>query len=80
MIWDECSSSLVQHELNEIFGDIEAENIFYHEGYYRLELADIFSQIKNYNDNYFLKTSFMINSGYQLLGKQILQYQDDLHK
>lgn len=79
MIWDECSSALVKHELNDIFGDIDAKNVFYYEGYYSLELADVFSQIKNYDMNYFLKTIFMISCGYELLGKQILQYQDDLN-
>ncbi|MGJ8592888.1 MAG: helix-turn-helix transcriptional regulator [Aquaticitalea sp.] len=79
MIWDECSAVLVEHELNAIFGDVEAENVFYHEGYYSLELADVFNEIKHFDDNYFLKTIFMISSGYELLGKQILQYQDDLH-
>ena len=79
MSWDDCTSTKVEHELNGIFGDINAKTVFYYEGYYSLEMADVFEDIKNFNDNYFLKTIFMISCGYQLLGKQILQYQDDLH-
>lgn len=78
MNWDDCTSAIVEHELNGIFGDIDAKTVFYYEGYYSLELAEVFDEIKNFNDNYFLKTIFMISCGYQLLGKQILQYQDDL--
>lgn len=78
MNWDDCTSAIVEHELNGIFGDIDAKKVFYHEGYYSLELAEVFDDIKNFDDNYFLKTIFMISCGYQLLGKQILQYQDDL--
>lgn len=79
MSWDTCTSHIVEHELNGIFGDINAKNVFYHEGFYSLDLAKVFEDIKNFDDNYFLKTIFMISSGYQLLGKQILQYQDDLN-
>jgi len=79
MLNDECSSELIKSELNEIFGDVLAKKSFYHEGYYSLELAEIFDEIKNFNDNYFLRTIFMISCGYQLLGKQIVQYQDDLN-
>lgn len=78
MNWDDCTSTIVEHELNGIFGDIDAKKVFYYEGYYSLELAKVFDDIKHFNDNYFLKTIFMISCGYQLLGKQILQYQDDL--
>lgn len=79
MLYDECSSELIKSDLNDIFGDVLAKNSFYHEGYYSLALAEVFEQIKNFNDNYFLRTIFMISCGYQLLGNQIAQYQDDLN-
>lgn len=79
MLYDECSSQLIKSDLNDIFGDVLAKKSFYHEGYYSLALAEVFDQIKNFNDNYFLRTIFMISSGYQLLGNQIVQYQDDLN-
>lgn len=77
-LYDECSSELIKSDLNSIFGDVLAKNSFYHEGYYSLELAEVFEDIKRFQDNFFLRSIFMISSGYQLLGKQIVQYQDDL--
>lgn len=78
MLYDECPPELIKSDLNDIFGDVLAKKSFYHEGYYSLALAEVFEQIKNFSDNYFLRTIFMISSGYQLLGNQIAQYQDDL--
>ncbi|OBX26537.1 AraC-like DNA-binding protein [Gelidibacter algens] len=77
-LYGECSSEIIKSELNTIFGDVLAKNSFYHEGYYSLALAEVFEEIKNFEDNFLLRSIFMISSGYQLLGKQILQYQDDL--
>ncbi|MBA6154174.1 helix-turn-helix transcriptional regulator [Gelidibacter maritimus] len=77
MLYDECSSELIKSDLNDIFGDVFAKNSFYHEGYYSLALAEVFEKIKNFDDTYFLRTIFMISCGYQLLGNQISQYQDD---
>ncbi len=79
MLYDECSVELFKSDLNDIFGDVLAKKSFYHEGYYSLALAEVFEQIKNFDDNYFLRTIFMISCGYQLLGNQIVQYQDDLN-
>lgn len=77
-LYRECSSEDINLELDAIFGDITAKNSFYHEGYYSLALAEIFEQIKNFEHDYFLRTVFMVSSGYRLLGNQIVQYQDDL--
>ncbi|WP_027126356.1 helix-turn-helix transcriptional regulator [Gelidibacter mesophilus] len=77
MLYDQCPPEVFKSDLKEIFGDVLAKKSFYHEGYYSLALAEVFEQIKNFNDNYFLRTIFMISSGYQLLGNQIAQYQDD---
>ncbi|HUH27358.1 AraC family transcriptional regulator [Gelidibacter sp.] len=79
MLYDECSSDLIKSDLHDIFGDVLAKKSFYHEGYYSLAMAEVFEQIKNFSDNYFLRTIFMISSGYQLLGNQIAQYQYDLN-
>lgn len=79
MLYDDCSPELFKSDLQEIFGDVLAKNSFYHEGYYSLALAEVFQNIKKFENNYFLKSIFMISSGYQLLGNQILQYQDDLN-
>ena len=79
MLYDECAGELFKSDLNDVFGDVLAEKSFYHEGFYSLALAEVFEQIKSFDDNYFLRTIFMISCGYQLLGNQILQYQDDLN-
>ncbi|MGC1631244.1 MAG: hypothetical protein WA749_03930 [Gelidibacter sp.] len=74
MLYDECPVEPFKSELNDIFGDVSAKKSFYHEGYYSLALAEVFEQIKSFEDNYFLRTIFMISCGYQLLGNQIVQY------
>ncbi|MBJ7882442.1 helix-turn-helix transcriptional regulator [Gelidibacter salicanalis] len=76
---DECASELIKTDLEAIFGDVWATNSFYHEGYYSLALAEVFEDIKAFQDSFFLRYIFMISCGYQLLGKQIVQYQDDLN-
>lgn len=77
-IWDDCSTVEMETEIKELFTDTKATQSFYHAGYYSLGLAEIFRSIKEFEDNYFLKTVFMMSVGYDLFGKQILQYQDDL--
>lgn len=77
-LYRECAHEDDSSELDAIFGDIKAKNSFYHEGYYSLALAEIFEQIRNFGSDYFLRTVFMVSSGYRLLGNQIVQYQDDL--
>ncbi len=79
MLYDECSADLIKSDLNDVFGDVLAKQSFYYEGYYSLALAEVFEQIKNFDDDDFLRTIFMISCGYQLLGNQIVQYQDDLN-
>ncbi|TDU40142.1 AraC family transcriptional regulator [Gelidibacter sediminis] len=78
-LYDDCASDISKSELRAIFDDTTATKSFYHEGYYSLALAGVFDEIKNYKDDHFLRHIFMISSGYQLLGKQIVQYQDDLN-
>lgn len=78
-LYDECAVELFKSDLNDIFGDVLAKNSFYYEGYYSLALAEVFEQIKSFDDNNFLRTIFMISCGYRLLGNQIVQYQDDLN-
>lgn len=78
-LYNECSKEHLNSELDAIFADVKAKSSFYHEGYYSLALAEIFDQIKSFNEGYFLRTIFMVSSGYRLLGSQIVQYQDDLN-
>ncbi|TXE06012.1 helix-turn-helix transcriptional regulator [Gelidibacter salicanalis] len=77
---ESCTSELIQSDLKAIFADVLATKSFYHEGFYSLALAKVFEEIKSFQNNFFLRRIFMISSGYQLLGKQIVQYQDDLNR
>ncbi len=79
-LYETCASDLVKSDLKAIFGDVVASKSFYHEGFYSLALAEVFNEIKGFQDNFFLRHIFMISCGYQLLGKQIVQYQDDLNR
>lgn len=76
-LYDECRSVIETSELFEVIEDTRAKHSFYYEGYYSLVMAEVFENIKNYDANYFLRSIFMISSGYQLLGSQISQYMDD---
>ena len=64
--------------LQNLFNDIKAEKMFYHEGYYSLKLADIFREMQSFEGKDFLKKLFLEGKAFQMLTEQILQYEDDL--
>jgi AraC-like DNA-binding protein len=65
-------------DLKRLFKDTEAKSEFYHDGFYSLKLADSIQEIESFDEGDFLRKIFLEGKAYQLLTKQILDYQDDL--
>ncbi len=64
--------------LQNLFNDVEAKESFYHDGFYSLQLADIFRTMQTFEGKDFLRKLFLEGKAYQMLTKQILEYEDDL--
>ncbi|WP_148264606.1 helix-turn-helix domain-containing protein [Christiangramia forsetii] len=74
----ECELKKLSNGLEDLFHDVEATHSFYHEGFYSLQIADIFQEIRDMNEKDFLKNLFLEGKIYQALYQHILQYQDDI--
>ncbi|MBP2831682.1 helix-turn-helix transcriptional regulator [Aquimarina sp. U1-2] len=75
----QCELVSMNGELRSLFNDIEAKNLFYHDGFYSLKLADLFRDMQAFEGGDFLKKLFLEGKAYQMLTEQILQYEDDLN-
>lgn len=73
-----CELQKLSNGLEDLFHDVEAKYSFYHEGYYSLQIADIFQEIRDMNEKDFLKNLFLEGKIYQALYQHIIQYQDDI--
>lgn len=73
-----CELKSLDQGLKELFGDVGAKKEFYHDGFYSLELADSFNEMETFEETDFLKKLFLEGKAYQLLTKQLLEYQDDI--
>lgn len=73
-----CELQFMDEGLKNIFGDVSASKEFYHDGCYSLQLADSFEEMDVFEGSDFLKKLFLEGKAYQLLTKQIIEYQDDL--
>lgn len=73
-----CELNSIDEELQVLFTDSNANNEFYHDGFYSLQLADTFMEIQDFDESDFLKRLFLEGKAYQLLTRQIVEYQDDL--
>lgn len=73
-----CELKNVEKPIQKLFKDIEAENTFYYEGYYSLELSDVFDGIQKFEHQDFLRKMFLEGKSYLILTRQLLQFEDDL--
>ncbi len=73
-----CDLVTMDETLQNLFNDIEANNTFYHDGFYSLKLADLFREMQSFDGKDFLRKLFLEGKAYQMLTRQILAYQDDL--
>ncbi len=76
----QCNLITMDEKLQNLFNDIEAKKLFYHDGFYSLKLADIFREMQAFDGKDFLKKLFLEGKSYQMLIEQILQYEDDLEE
>ena len=73
-----CELNSMTDELRDLFQDIKANQEFYHDGFYSLQLADIIREIEDFEHGDFIRKIFLEGKAYQLLTKQIIDFQDDL--
>lgn len=64
-------------KLKKLFHDAKADESFYYEGDYSLNMADLFNRIKSFEGSEFLRSLFMESIAYQTLVEQVAQYVDD---
>lgn len=68
-------------DLYNLFKDIEAKNDFYYKGDYSLNIADTFSDLKTYDENFegdkIVYKLYMESIAYQTLVMHLTQYLDD---
>ncbi|QLG46482.1 helix-turn-helix domain-containing protein [Costertonia aggregata] len=76
----DCELKSLSEPLKGLLTDIEAEKMFFYDGYYSLELADLFRELNSFKKEDYLKKLFLEGMAYKVLSLQILQYQDDLKK
>lgn len=73
-----CELKSLDDSVQKLFKDIEAEKTFYYEGYYSIELSDVFAGIRRFNHQDFLRKMFLEGKSYLILTRQLVQLEDDL--
>ncbi|SDB49741.1 transcriptional regulator, AraC family [Flavobacteriaceae bacterium MAR_2010_188] len=73
-----CELKSLENPIQELFKDVDADNTFYYEGYYSLELSDVFAGILKFDHQDFLRKMFLEGKSYLILTRQLVQFQDDL--
>ncbi len=63
--------------LKELFEDEEAKQLFFYQGNYSIQEADIVENITTKERSGFLRNIFLEGKAYEMLSKQITQYIDD---
>ena len=72
-----CELRSLSPELKSLFTDKMALSEFYHQGYYSLQIADLFTKIESFESNDFVRRIFLEGQAYNILTHQIVQYHDD---
>ncbi len=75
----DCDLKKLGGRLERLFRDTEAKEKFYYNGYYSLQIADLFLEIANSPHTDFINKLFLEGKAYQVMTEQILQYEDDLN-
>lgn len=74
----DCELKSLPEDLENLFRDVEAKQMFYHKGYYTLQMASLFKKLLRFEDEGFLRKIFLEAISFRMLLTQILQYQDDI--
>jgi AraC-like DNA-binding protein len=75
----DCELKSLSDELKSLFRDFEASAEFYHDGYFSLEIADLFRDTEKFEVNDFIRRIYLEGQAYKILTHQIIQYHDDLN-
>lgn len=75
-----CELKSLSTPIKALLEDIKAQNTFYYDGYYSLQLADLFREFHKFEDRDYIKKLYMEGLAYKILTLQIIQYQDDLKR
>ncbi len=67
----------LEPKLKTLFEDSVAEKLFFYQGNYSIQAADIVEEINNKEFSGFLRSIFLEGKAYEMLAKQINQYHDD---
>jgi AraC-like DNA-binding protein len=67
----------LEPRLAEVFQDSVAEELFFYQGNYSIQAADIVEAIINKEHTGFLRSVFLEGKAYEMMAKQISQYHDD---
>src|SRR5690606_33427589 len=76
----DCDLKKLGGRLEQLFRDTEAKEKFYYNGYYSLQIADLFLEIAKTPFTGFINKLFLEGKAYQILAEQIVQYEDDLNE
>ncbi|SHG50162.1 AraC-type DNA-binding protein [Salegentibacter echinorum] len=75
-----CELKTLEKTLSDLFNDVKAVKSFYFKGYYSLVIAHLFNKILDLGDGDFARRIFLEGIAYNMLGEEILHYQDSLKK
>lgn len=76
----DCDLEKLGGRLEQLFRDTKAKEKFYYNGYYSLQIADLFLEIAKTPFTGFINKLFLEGKAYQILTEQIVQYEDDLNE
>ncbi len=76
----DCELKSLSKGLEALFRDVAAKNVYYKNGNYCLNLADLLKEIDDYPNPNFVRNLFLHSLAFKILTLQILQYQDDKSK
>ena len=70
-----CELKNVSSPLKNLLMDIKAKDTFYHDGFYSLELADLFNEWNFFEEKHFIKKLYLEGLAYKILTLQIRQFE-----
>ncbi|WP_228850721.1 helix-turn-helix domain-containing protein [Aegicerativicinus sediminis] len=73
-----CELESLEPTTRKIFYDVDANEEFYYEGFYSLQLANMFDQMHQFEGQEFLKRVYLEGKSNLILTRQIMQFEDDL--
>lgn len=68
----------LEPRLKKLFQDAVARELFFYQGNYSIQAADIVEDINNKEHEGFLRSIFLEGKAYEMMAKQISQYHDDM--